>query len=48
MNRPTISIDETARKNRYADVQVRHAQPGANGIVAKISRHGTRKHAAPG
>ena len=43
MNRPTISIDDTARKNSTPVLRSATPMPGANGIVAKISRHGTRK-----
>jgi hypothetical protein len=43
MNRPTISIDDTARKNRMPMFRSATPIPGANGIVAKISMHGTRK-----
>ena len=43
MNRPTISIDDTARKNSTPVLRSATPIPGANGIVAKISRHGTRK-----
>ena len=42
MNRPTISIDETARKNRTPMLRSATPSPGANGMVAKISMHGTR------
>ena len=40
MNRPTISSDETARKNSTPMSRSATPIPGANGIVAKISRHG--------
>ena len=43
MNRPTISSDETARKNNTPMLRSATPRPGANGSVAKISTHGTRK-----
>jgi hypothetical protein len=43
MKSPTISSDETARKNRTPVSRSATPMPGANGIVAKISRHGIRK-----
>ena len=43
MNRPTISIDDTARKNSTPVLRSATPMPGANGMVAKINRHGTRK-----
>ena len=42
MNRPTISSDDTARKNSTPMLRSATPRPGANGIVAKISTHGTR------
>ena len=42
MNRPTISIDDTARKNRMPMLRSATPIPGANGMVAKISMHGMR------
>ena len=42
MKRPTISIDETARKNKMPMLRSATPSPGANGIVAKMSMHGTR------
>jgi hypothetical protein len=43
MKRPTISIDDTARKNSTPMFRSATPSPGANGTVAKISRHGMRK-----
>jgi hypothetical protein len=43
MNRPTISSDDTARKNSTPMLRSATPSPGANGIVAKIRMHGTRK-----
>ena len=43
MKRPTISIDDTARKNRMPMFRSATPSPGANGMVAKISMHGMRK-----
>ena len=43
MNSPTISMAETARKKRMPMLRSATPRPGANGIVAKISMHGTRK-----
>ena len=43
MNRPTISIEETAMKNRMPMFRSATPNPGANGMVAKISMHGIRK-----
>ena len=43
MNRPTISSDDTARKNSTPMLRSATPRPGANGMVAKISMHGTRK-----
>ena len=42
MNRPTISIAETARKKRMPMLRSATPSPGANGRVAKISMQGTR------
>ncbi len=42
MNRPTISSDETARKNSTPMFKSATPRSGANGMVAKIRRHGTR------
>ncbi len=43
MNKPTISIDDTAKKNRMPMLRSATPRPGANGMAAKISRHGTMK-----
>ena len=43
MKRPTISMAETARKNRMPMLRSATPSPGAKGRVAKISMHGTRK-----
>ena len=43
MKRPTISSDDTARKNSTPMLRSATPSPGAKGIVAKISTHGTRK-----
>jgi hypothetical protein len=43
MNSPTISSEEIARKNSTPVSRSATPMPGANGIVAKISRHGIRK-----
>src|SRR6266581_4921056 len=40
MKRPTISSEETARKKRTPMLRSATPRSGANGIVAKISRHG--------
>src|SRR4029079_1242269 len=42
MKSPTISIDETARKNSTPILRSATPRPGAKGIVAKINRQGTR------
>ena len=42
MKSPTISSEETARKNRTPMFRSATPSSGANGIVAKISMHGTR------
>jgi hypothetical protein len=43
MNSPTISRAETARKKRTPMLRSARPRPGAKGMVAKISRQGTRK-----
>ena len=43
MKSPTISSDDTARKNSTPMLRSASPRSGANGIVAKISMHGTRK-----
>ena len=43
MNRPTISIEETARKNSTPMFRSATPSPGANGIVAKMSMQGTQE-----
>jgi hypothetical protein len=42
MNRPTISSDEMARKNSTPMFRSATPSSGANGMVAKMSRQGTR------
>src|SRR5204862_138008 len=41
MKSPTISSEETARKNSTPMFRSATPSPGANGIVAKMSMHGT-------
>ena len=43
MNRPTISIADTARKKRMPILRSATPSPGAKGMVAKISMQGIRK-----
>src|SRR5688572_24766423 len=43
MNRPTISMEEMARKNRMPMFRSATPSPGANGMVAKMNMHGSRK-----
>src|SRR4029453_12858416 len=42
MNSPTISMADTARKNRMPMLTSATPRPGANGMVAKINMHGMR------
>jgi hypothetical protein len=43
MKSPTISRDDTARKNSTPMLRSASPRSGANGIVAKINMHGMRK-----
>jgi hypothetical protein len=42
MKSPTISSEDTARKKSTPMLRSATPRPGANGIVAKMSTHGTR------